>query len=42
MARGPLDLREGAERLAALLRQMMQVDQFDDAVYVFWAKRADG
>ncbi|WP_407659944.1 IS66 family insertion sequence element accessory protein TnpB, partial [Methylocystis suflitae] len=31
----------GAEGLAALVRETMQADPFDGAIYVFRAKRAD-
>ena len=36
-----VDFRKGAEGLAALVREVMQVDPFDGAIYVFRAKRAD-
>jgi transposase len=41
MATKPVDFRKGAEGLAALVRETMQADPFDGAVYVFRAKRAD-
>jgi hypothetical protein len=34
----PVDFRNGAEGLAALVREMMQVDPFDGAIYVFRVK----
>lgn len=37
----PVDLRKGAEGLAALVRDGMKTDPFSGAVYVFRAKRAD-
>lgn len=36
-----VDFRKGAEGLAALVREVMQADPFDGAIYVFRAKRAD-
>ena len=33
--------RKGAEGLAALVREVMEADPFDGAVYVFRSKRAD-
>jgi transposase len=41
VATKPVDFRKGAEGLAALVREIMQVDPFDGAIYVFRAKRAD-
>jgi transposase len=41
VATKPVDFRKGAEGLAALVRDVMQADPFDGAVYVFRAKRAD-
>ncbi len=41
VATQPVDFRKGAEGLAALVRDLLQVDPFDGAVYVFRAKRAD-
>jgi len=41
VATKPVDFRKGAEGLAALVRETMQVDPFDGAIYVFRAKRAD-
>lgn len=41
MATKPVDFRKGAEGLAALVRETMQADPFDGAIYVFRAKRAD-
>lgn len=41
MATRPVDFRKGAEGLAALVREEMQADPFNGAVYVFRAKRAD-
>jgi transposase len=41
VATKPVDFRKGAEGLAALVRETMQVDPFSGAVYVFRAKRAD-
>jgi transposase len=41
VATKPVDFRKGAEGLAALVREQMQVDPFSGAVYVFRAKRAD-
>ena len=35
-----VDFRKGAEGLAALVREVMQADPFDGAIYVFRAKRA--
>jgi transposase len=36
-----VDFRKGADGLAALVRDLMQTDPFDGAIYVFRAKRAD-
>ena len=36
----PVDFRKGAEGLAALVREIVQADPFDGAIYVFRAKRA--
>jgi len=41
VATRPVDFRKGAEGLAALVRETMQADPFDGAIYVFRAKRAD-
>jgi transposase len=41
VATKPVDFRKGAEGLAALVRETMQCDPFDGAIYVFRAKRAD-
>jgi transposase len=41
VATRPVDFRKGAEGLAALVRDLMQADPFDGAIYVFRAKRAD-
>jgi transposase len=41
VATKPVDFRKGAEGLAALVREVMEADPFDGAVYVFRAKRAD-
>jgi transposase-like protein len=41
IATRPVDFRKGAEGLAALVREAMQADPFDGAIYVFRAKRAD-
>ena len=41
VATRPVDFRKGAEGLAALVRDVMDSDPFDGAVYVFRAKRAD-
>ena len=41
VATKPVDFRKGAEGLAALVREAMQADPFDGAIYVFRAKRAD-
>jgi transposase len=41
VATKPVDFRKGAEDLAALVREVMEADPFDGAVYVFRAKRAD-
>ena len=41
VATRPVDFRKGAEGLAALVREAMQADPFDGAIYVFRAKRAD-
>ena len=41
VATRPVDFRKGAEGLAALVRDLMQTDPFDGAIYVFRAKRAD-
>ena len=40
VATRPVDFRKGAEGLAALVREVMQADPFDGAVYVFRARRA--
>jgi transposase len=41
VATRPVDFRKGAEGLAALVREVVQADPFDGAIYVFRAKRAD-
>jgi transposase len=41
VATRPVDFRKGADGLAALVREAMQADPFDGAIYVFRAKRAD-
>ncbi len=41
VATKPVDFRKGAEGLAALVRETMQANPFDGAIYVFRAKRAD-
>ena len=41
VATRPVDFRKGAEGLAALVREAMEADPFDGAIYVFRAKRAD-
>ena len=41
VATKPVDFRKGAEGLAALVRDVMQAEPFDGAIYVFRAKRAD-
>jgi transposase len=41
VATKPVDFRKGAEGLAALVREVMEADPFDGAVYVFRSKRAD-
>lgn len=41
VATKPVDFRKGAEGLATLVREQMQVDPFSGAVYVCRAKRAD-
>ena len=41
VATKPVDFRKGAEGLAALVRETMDCDPFDGAIYVFRAKRAD-
>jgi len=41
VATKPVDFRKGAEGLAALVRETMQSDPFNGAIYVFRAKRAD-
>ena len=41
VATRPVDFRKGAEGLAALVREAMQANPFDGAIYVFRAKRAD-
>ncbi|MBG0799879.1 IS66 family insertion sequence element accessory protein TnpB [Methylocystis sp. L43] len=41
VATKPVDFRKGAEGLTALVRETMQADPFDGAIYVFRAKRAD-
>ena len=41
VATKPVDFRKGAEGLAALVREAMQANPFDGAIYVFRAKRAD-
>jgi transposase len=41
MATRPVDFRKGAEGLAGLVREVMQADPFDGAIYVFRARRAD-
>jgi transposase len=37
----PVDFRKGAEGQATLVRDVMQADPFDGAIYLFRAKRAD-
>ena len=41
VATKPVDFRKGAEGLAALVREVVESDPFDGAIYVFRAKRAD-
>ena len=41
VATRPVDFRKGADGLAALVREIMQADPFDGAIYLFRAKRAD-
>ena len=41
MATKPVDFRKGAEGLAALVRETMQCNPFDGAIYVFRSKRLD-
>jgi transposase len=41
VATQPVDFRRGAEGLAALVREAMQVDPFDGTIYVFRSKRPD-
>ena len=41
VATRPVDFRKGADGLAALVRDMMQTNPFNGAIYVFRAKRAD-
>ena len=41
VATQPVDFRKGAEGLAALVREVMQADPFDGAIYVFRCRRAD-
>jgi len=41
VATKPVDFRKGADGLAALVRDKMQADPFDGAIYVFRARRAD-
>ncbi len=41
VATKPVDFRKGAEGLAALVREAMQANPFDGAIYVFRSKRAD-
>jgi transposase len=41
VATRPVDFRKGVEGLAALVREVVQADPFDGAIYVFRAKRAD-
>ena len=41
VATRPVDFRKGADGLAALVREIMQANPFDGAIYVFRAKRAD-
>jgi transposase len=41
VATRPVDFRKGAEGLAALVREVVQADPVDGAIYVFRAKRAD-
>ena len=41
VAARPVDVREGADGLAALVREAMGADPFSGAVYVFRARRAD-
>jgi transposase len=39
VATKPVDFRKGAEGLAALVREVLQADPFDGAIYVFRARR---
>jgi len=41
VATGPVDFRKGAEGLAALVKDRMQLEPFSGVVFVFRAKRAD-
>ena len=41
VATRPVDFRKGSDGLAALVREIMQADPFNGAIYVFRAKRAD-
>ena len=41
MATKPVDFRQGANGLAALIKDEMKADPFSGVVYVFRAKRAD-
>jgi transposase len=41
VATRPVDFRKVAEGLAGLVREVMQADPFDGAIYVFRARRAD-
>jgi transposase len=41
VATRPVDFRKGSDGLAALVREIMQANPFDGAIYVFRAKRAD-
>jgi transposase len=41
VATKPVDFRKGADGLAALVRETMDADPFNGAVYVFRARRAD-
>jgi hypothetical protein len=41
VATKPVDFHKGAEGLATLVREVMQTDPFNGAIYLFRAKRAD-
>ena len=41
VATRPVDFRKGSDGLAALVREIVQADPFNGAIYVFRAKRAD-